>query len=163
MFQIKTATANDIPLIQLLVEQIWRPTYQSILTQEQIEYMVELMYGKEALTQQFEQGHHFLLLYDDASAIGYAAYSLSDTDNSYKLNKIYVHPDYQGKGVGKLFIHDVIDRVKGAGGTILELDVNKYNKAKSFYEKLGFTVFDEKDTDIGNGYFMNDYKMRKLL
>jgi diamine N-acetyltransferase len=161
MFHVEAATAADIPLIQLLVEQIWRPTYQPILTPQQIDYMVAMMYNKETLRKQFEDGDHFLLLYDDASAIGYASYGISE--NVYKLHKIYVHPDYQGKGVGRLFINDVIGRVKAAGGTSLELDVNRYNKAKLFYEKQGFTVYEEKDTDIGNGYFMNDYKMRKLL
>jgi GNAT superfamily N-acetyltransferase len=74
-----------------------------------------------------------------------------------------VHGNYQGKGVGKLFINAIIDAVKTAGGTILELDVNRYNNARFFYEKQGFTIYKEKDVDIGNGYFMNDYEMRKVL
>ena len=56
MFQIKAATAAEIPVIQELVEQIWRPTYQAILEKEQIEYMVELMYSTATLTKQFAQG-----------------------------------------------------------------------------------------------------------
>jgi len=36
-------------------------------------------------------------------------------------------------------------------------------KAKNFYEKLGFVVIEEKDFDIGNGHFMNDYVMEKKL
>jgi GNAT superfamily N-acetyltransferase len=102
-------------------------------------------------------------LYDDASPIGYASYADTDTTGIYKLHKIYVHGDYQGKGVGKLFINAIMDTVKAAGGTILELDVNRYNKARFFYEKLGFTIYKEKDVDVGNGYFMNDYEMRKVL
>jgi GNAT superfamily N-acetyltransferase len=163
MFQIKAVTAAEIPVIQELVEQIWRPTYETILEKEQIEYMVELMYSTATLTKQFAQGQHFLLLYDDASPIGYASYASTDTAGIYKLHKIYVHGDYQGKGVGKLFINAVIDAVKALNGTILELDVNRYNKARFFYEKQGFTIYKEKDTDIGNGYFMNDYEMRKVL
>lgn len=163
MFKITVAGTADIPVIQLLVEQIWRPTYQSILTPEQIDYMVALMYSTETLTTQFEQEHRFLLLYDDATPIGYASYSNTDTAGIYKLQKIYVHPGYQGQGVGKLFIHHIIDAVKAAGGSILELNVNKYNKARFFYEKQGFTIYEEKDIDIGNGYWMNDFIMRKVL
>jgi GNAT superfamily N-acetyltransferase len=164
MFKIVTASTTDIPVIQLLVEQIWLPTYQPILTPEQIEYMVELMYSTKTLSSQFtELGHHFLLLYDDVKPIGYASYSSSDTPGIYKLQKIYVHPGYQGQGVGKLFINHVIDAVKAAGGMILELNVNKYNKARFFYEKQGFTIHEEKDIDIGNGYWMNDYIMRRVL
>ncbi len=34
---------------------------------------------------------------------------------------------------------------------------------KDFYEANGFTVVAEKDFDIGNGYYMNDYVMQKEL
>lgn len=163
MFRIEPAEIKDIPVIQLLVEQIWRPTYQSIITPEQIDYMVDLMYNTTTLTKQFNEGHRFFLLYDNATPIGYASYSTSDSAGIYKLQKIYVHSGYQGQGVGKLFINHVIDAVKTAGATILELNVNKYNKARFFYEKQGFTIYEEKDIDIGNGYWMNDYIMRKVL
>ena len=49
------------------------------------------------------------------------------------------------------------------GAVSLLLNVNRQNKAKFFYEKLGFTVIKEEDIDIGNGYFMNDYVMEKRL
>jgi GNAT superfamily N-acetyltransferase len=161
MFKIISAGTKDIPVLQLLVEQIWRPTYQSILSPEQIDYMVELMYSPTTLHKQLtEEGHRFLLLYDDNTPIGYASYTSTST---FKLQKIYVHPAYQGKGVGKLFINHIIDAVKAAGATMLELNVNKYNKARFFYEKQGFTIFEEKDIDIGNGYWMNDFIMRKVL
>ena len=164
MFKIVSAGVEDIPVIQLLVEQIWRPTYQPILTPEQIDYMVEMFYSPTILRKQIaEQGHHFLLLYDDKTPIGYASYSTTDVADIYKLQKIYVHPGYQGQGVGKLFISHIIDAVKAAGATILELNVNKYNKARFFYEKQGFTIYEEKDIDIGNGYWMNDYIMRRVL
>lgn len=161
---IKDATTADIPLIQQLTDRIWRPTYREILTPEQIDYMINLMYSTAALTRQInEQQHHFLLLYDGTKAIGFASYAITDRTGIYKLHKIYVDGSYQGKGVGKFFIHGVIDRVKAAQATILELDVNRYNKARFFYEKQGFNIVKEKDTDIGNGYLMNDYVMQKML
>lgn len=164
MFHFKIATTADIPVIQLLTEQIWRPTYQPILAPAQIEYMIDLMYSTAALTQQLEVLHHcFFLLYDDETPIGFAAYSTTDTPDIYKLHKIYLHQRYQGKGVGKLMMNKVIDTVKALQGKILELDVKRDNKARLFYEKQGFAIYKEKDTDIGNGYWMNDYVMRKEL
>jgi len=161
---VKGATTAEIPLIQELTEQIWRPTYKEILTPAQIEYMLDMMYSTPALTKQMtELQHQFLLLYDDASPIGFASYSTLDTPGIYKLHKIYVHGNYQGKGVGKFFINTVADRVKAAGAHILELDVNRGNKARFFYEKLGFSILKNKDTDIGNGYLMTDYVMQKPL
>jgi len=164
MYQIKAATVNDIPVIQDLTEKIWRPTYQSILTPEQIEYMLEMMYSSASLNKQItELQHQFLILTDEEKPIGFAAYSTTDTPDVYKLQKIYLDLNYQGKGVGKLLLQEVADQVKARGANILELDVNIYNKAKLFYEKQGFSVYKEKNTDIGRGYLMEDFVMRKPL
>ncbi|WP_199414974.1 GNAT family N-acetyltransferase [Chitinophaga silvisoli] len=163
MYQITQAGIQHIPLIQELTNQIWPATYLSILSQEQLDYMIAMMYNTEELSRQLNSDHTFLLIWDGESAIGFAGYSPKEETGIYKLNKIYLHPDYQGKGAGKLLLNAVIDQVKAAGANVLELNVNRYNKAKSFYEKIGFEVFEEKDIDIGNGYWMNDYVMRKVL
>jgi GNAT superfamily N-acetyltransferase len=163
MYQITHATTQHIPIIQELTNQIWPATYLSILTQEQLDYMIAMMYNTEELTRQLTSNHTFLLIWDDERAIGFAGYSPKEEAGMYKLNKIYLHPDYQGKGAGKFLLNIVIDEVKATGATMLELNVNKYNKARFFYEKIGFEVYEEKDIDIGNGYWMNDFVMRKVL
>ncbi|MFY0254402.1 GNAT family N-acetyltransferase [Chitinophaga sp. 30R24] len=164
MYQIKAATVNDIPVIQDLTNKIWPPTYQAILSSEQITYMINMMYSTAALQRQIsELEHQFLILTDNDTPIGFAAYSTTAEPTVYKLHKIYLDPNYQGKGVGKLLLLQVAEQVKDLGAAILELDVNRFNKAKQFYEKQGFTVYKEKDTDIGNGYLMEDYVMRKPL
>ncbi|MCF6403584.1 GNAT family N-acetyltransferase [Chitinophaga filiformis] len=164
MYQIRTATISDIPLIQQLTDEIWRPTYKDLMAPEQLEYMIGMMYSTASLTSQMEEKKHaFLLLYDEQRAIGFASYSTTDEPGIYKLQKIYLHGDYQGKGVGKFLLEAVIERVKAANATSLELDVKRDNKARFFYEKQGFTILKEKDTYIGNDYWMRDYVMRKPL
>ncbi|TWF38994.1 N-acetylglutamate synthase-like GNAT family acetyltransferase [Chitinophaga polysaccharea] len=164
MYQITSATVNDIPVIQDLTNRIWRPTYQSILSPEQIEYMLEMMYSTAALEKQINAlQHQFIILLDDNYPIGFASYSATDTPGIFKLHKIYLDLNYQGKGVGKMLLSTVADQVKARGASILELDVNRFNKAKIFYEKQGFSVYKEKNTDIGKGYLMEDYVMRKPL
>ncbi|MEI3798568.1 N-acetylglutamate synthase, GNAT family [Chitinophaga ginsengisegetis] len=164
MYHVKTATVNDIPVIQDLTEKIWRPTYQPILTPEQIEYMIDMMYSTASLNKQItELQHQFLILQDDSTPIGFASYSTTGTPGIFKLQKIYLDGNYQGKGVGKFLLEQVAQQVKERGANILELDVNRFNKAKQFYEKQGFSVYKEKKTDIGSGYIMDDYVMRKPL
>lgn len=163
MYQTTQATTKDIHIIQELINQIWPATYGSILTQEQQDYMVAMMYNTEELTKQLTSDHTFLLIWDGERAIGFAGYSPKEDAGIYKLNKIYLHPDYQGKGAGKFLINIVMDEVKATGAQVLELNVNRYNKARYFYEKIGFEVFEEKDINIGNGYWMNDFVMRKVL
>ena len=43
------------------------------------------------------------------------------------------------------------------------LNVNKYNTAKLFYEKLGFKITKEEVIDIGNDYVMDDFVMNLLF
>lgn len=162
---IKEATPNDIELIRTLAHLIWPPTYQAILSLEQLDYMLDMMYSPVALQQQFDEGHTFILMDWEGKTVGFAAFSqkASDSQEAWKLHKVYLLPETQGKGLGRAFIDDVCERVKRAGGKYLDLNVNRTNKAKGVYEKLGFTVIDEGDFPIGNGYYMNDYIMQKVL
>jgi ribosomal protein S18 acetylase RimI-like enzyme len=159
---IREATIKDIPLINQLAYAIWPFTYKEILSPNQLDYMLELIYSEASLQKQFNKEHHFLIVEKDNKPVAFADYSLLK-DAVYKLNKIYVLQNLQGKGIGKLLIENVIERVKAKHATALLLNVNRYNKAKQFYERLGFTVISEEDIDIGESYFMNDYIMEKKL
>jgi len=156
--KIREATINDIPTINQLAHEIWPTTYSEILSADQLKYMLELIYSEPSLKKQFEEGHHFLIVEEDKQAIAFADYSLLK-DVVYKLHKIYVLPNQQGKGIGKLLIEYVIKKVKENNGGALVLNVNRNNKAKQVYEHLGFKVISEEDIDIGEDYFMNDYIM----
>ena len=159
---IRLAENKDLPTIQMLAKKIWPDTYGHILSAEQIEYMLELMYSHESLEQQKSASHHIFLILDfDSHPSGFASYSISAAEKKGKLHKIYIDQQLQGKGLGKSLLEEVIRRVRSAGCAILQLDVNRRNKARSFYEKHGFKVTAEKDTDIGNGFVMMDYVMEK--
>ena len=163
MFEIKKAGPGDIPLIRELTFRVWPQTYASILSQEQIDYMLEMMYSVNSLKDQMtEQECQFIIVYDDGDPVGFASYSEEDLKR-WKLNKIYVLQNQQGKGTGKYVINYIIEEIKKQNATSLFLQVNRYNNAKTFYEKLGFTEIDFINLDIGNGYFMNDYVMEKKL
>ncbi len=163
-YSIRTATPSDIPTIKSLADATWEPTYKSILSKEQIDYMFEVIYSLEALEQQMKDDQTFVVLYDEQEKpLGFASYSLKHTgEKVYKLNKIYLLPACQGKGLGKLLLNHVEKEVRKLGAKNLDLNVNKYNKAKAFYETCGYHVHHEEDIPIGP-YWMNDYVMRKQL
>lgn len=160
MFSIRYASLADIPLIRKLTFQIWPQTYASTLTQDQIDYMLEMMYSETSLTKQMNEGAQFIIVYDHDKPVGFASFR-EIKPLTYKLHKIYIHPDQQGKGAGRFTIDHILGTIKESGAISLELQVNRHNKARDFYEKLGFEVVEEADFDIGNGFFMNDYIMKK--
>ncbi|MCB0714920.1 MAG: GNAT family N-acetyltransferase [Chitinophagaceae bacterium] len=160
---IRPATIEDIELIRSLIFQIWPVTYQNILSKEQTDYMLNMMYSPTSLLTQFAEGVTFILVYEDALPIGFAAYKKTAA-TIYKLEKIYILANQQGKGTGQFIMEFLMEKLCRNKGEFLQLQVNRYNvNAKAFYEKLGFAVILEADFDIGNGFFMNDYVMEKKL
>lgn len=161
----RKAGVGDIPLIRELTFKIWPTTYDSILSKPQIDYMLEMMYSIPSLEHQISSlEHQFIIGYESDEPVAFASYSPSPNEASvYRLHKIYILSSMQGKGAGKEMIQYIINEIVPAGAAILELNVNRSNSARSFYEKMGFTVYRTEDNEIGNGYYMNDYVMRKQL
>ncbi len=154
----RKAYPDDIPLIRQLALSIWPATYASILSREQSHYMLERMYSEEALLADMSGGKDYMLIYDGEQAIGFTSHGWS-APGTCKLHRIYMLPAVQGRGFGRFAIEQVMAAARKAGASRLELNVNRHNKARGFYEKLGFTVAREEDIDIGNGFYMNDYVM----
>ena len=166
MLEIKKAGIKDIGLIQDLAFAIWPTAYGNIISPAQLNYMLDLIYSKKALTSQIENLHHrFIIVYENDTAVGFASYSPKHAGDQlvYRLHKLYVLPNQQGKGTGKFLLNFIMVEIKSAGAKTLELNVNRHNVAFHFYTKLGFTIAREEDIDIGEGYFMNDYVMELKL
>lgn len=164
MIYLRKAKEEDLPIIRALAEQTWPTAYGDIIAQEQITYMLEKMYSKGELLEQMQQGHIFLIASELNDDVGFAGFSVINHDtHTFKLHKLYVLPKMQGKGVGKILMNEVVDQIKALGGKFLQLNVNRKNKAKDFYEKAGFKIKETVDLDIGNGFYMNDYMMEKKL
>jgi GNAT superfamily N-acetyltransferase len=164
MPQIRQASVADVADIIAIAEKTWWPTYSPILSAEQITYMLGALYSAEKISNQIsEREQTFILLCEDEWPVAFAAYSPREDDaDIYKLHKLYCLPQTQGKGYGKLLINEVSQRVLATGKYTLDLNVNRQNKAKSFYETMGFAVVYQEDIAIGP-YWMNDYVMRKQL
>lgn len=162
--EIHQASLLELYIVQGLIQKIWKPTYREILSEEQIAYMLDRMYAPDVLTAQMEAGHIFLIIKEDNVPVGFAAYECNyGQDKTCKLHKIYLLPETQGKGLGKMLLNEVMLQAKEKGQERLLLNVNRYNKAIDFYKHYGFSVIAEEDIDIGNGYFMNDYLMEIKL
>jgi len=158
--EIRDGDTEDIPVIGYLAQNIWPVAYKEILTKDQLDYMLNYIYSPKSLLQQMtEQNHKFLIAELDEEPVGFASFSKIIEPDIYKLHKLYVRTDIQGKGLGKALLEEVINHIMPASA--LHLNVNRFNKARFFYEKLGFRILKEEDVDIGNGYFMIDYVMEK--
>jgi GNAT superfamily N-acetyltransferase len=155
---IREATIDDRSVIRSLAEQTWPEAYGNIISQEQIRYMLDMIYNNEALLEQMQKGHQFYLAELNAQPIGFASVSEEGTQGC-KLNKLYILPTIQKSGAGKALLQEVITYTHKKNHTRLFLQVNKQNPAKDFYTRMGFSIAEEVKLDIGNGFFMDDYIM----
>lgn len=156
---------QDIPLLQGLAERSFLPTYLPFISEDQVMYMFASMYSADALQiQMAEKGHRFFIAYEGEQPLGFASIELNCAEPAWtKLHKLYVLPEAQGKAVGFNLLQRLEQIAAAAGQIVLFLNVNRYNRATDFYRRQGYEVYLEEDIDIGNGYFMNDYRMRKSL
>jgi len=160
---ITRAGLSDRAFIRSVSERTWPSTYGHIISQQQIDFMLDWMYSDASLEKQMNTGCEFYIASTqndngDLDPVGFC--SVSPEDGAHKLNKLYVLPVAQGTGAGKALLNKAIEVAKAAGSTSLFLQVNKQNTAYTFYLKKGFIKELEFKFDIGNGFYMDDYVMR---
>lgn len=157
---IVTIEKEQLSIVKDLAYAIWPVAYAEILSQEQLEYMLSMFYSEEALIAQLEKGHVFCLVQNNSGDyLGFVSYELNCERNKTKIHKIYVLPETQGLGLGKLLFEKVKEEALKANQQAIFLNVNKHNQAKFFYEKLGLVIVKEEVINIGRNYVMDDYVM----
>jgi ribosomal protein S18 acetylase RimI-like enzyme len=163
MVTIRFGNADDLTTVEQLAREIWPVAYEGIVEPVQLAYMLDLIYNNATLRDQLQnQQHQFLIAESGGKPVAFAAFSTIEPGIS-KLHKIYVHQNTQGQGIGKMLIDFITGHLQSQSIHTLRLNVNRKNKARFFYEKLGFVIIKEEDIDIGKGYFMVDYIMEKKL
>ncbi|MEL1241885.1 GNAT family N-acetyltransferase [Flavobacterium flavipallidum] len=164
MITITTATVDDLKTIADIAQITWPITYGEILSEAQLNYMLNAFYSEESLQANINNGHEFILALEEGAALGFASFEHQYQNRAAtKIHKIYMLPESQGKGIGKLLVNAIAQFAKENNAKVLILNVNRFNKALGFYEKMGFSIVEEIDIEIGQGYLMEDYVMEKNL
>ena len=165
MMTIIQASAKDIPTIQQIAYTSWPNVYGPILSPEQLEFMLAAFYSEATLLDNMQhKNHQFILVNEGDSCLGFASYEHDyRSKKETRLHKIYLLPQAQGKGAGRALVDAVTNYALNSNSHCISLNVNRFNNATTFYEKMGFIIVREEDIDIGHGYLMEDYKMEKQL
>jgi diamine N-acetyltransferase len=151
------ASTADSAQISSLAAKIWHQYYPAIISQEQISYMLGMMYSHSSLTEQMElKGHRFFFIGHNNEKIGFISVC-SENGSEWFMNKFYIDQEVAGKGIGSEAFGKLCEIIKPR---VMRLTVNRQNyKAINFYFKQGFTIEKVADFDIGQGYVMNDFVM----
>lgn len=157
---LRRASERDIPLIRTMADRVFRATYSELLMPEQIEYMIPWMYGQEVLEREFREGFAWYIAEIEGVACGYVSVERQE-ERLFHLQKIYVLPEFQGRGVGQALFDGAVGHIRSLQPSPcrMELNVNRRNHALGFYERQGMRRLREGDFPIGNGFYMNDLIM----
>ena len=155
--QLIEAKESDIPEIAALAKLIWNQHYPSIISQTQIDYMLNWMYSLDSLKEQMQiKKHEFYLIKTNNENIGFISINC-EKENEWFLNKFYINQVKSTKGFGTNAFNLLIEKINPQKIT---LTVNRQNfKSINFYFKNGFIIERVADFDIGNGYVMDDFVM----
>ena len=151
-----------IRIVESLAQEIWNEHYIPIIGENQVKYMLENFQSREAVSLQIKEGFLYYLISHNDSYAGYFSVILRDTD--LFLSKIYIKAENRGKGIGKKVFQfaEKIALDNKLTEILLTANKNNLNSIKS-YEKSGFVVVDSVVQDIGGGFFMDDYLMKKPI
>ena len=159
MMHIRPARQADIPALCALARLIWTATYTGLISQQQIEYMLADRYAPERLSLQIDDPKHaWRLAYSENALVGFAHARLAT--EGCKLDKLYVHPDCQRRGIGRALLDDIRIFARTHHAARLYLQVNRQNTAAvAAYQRYGFMICQAQVFDIGAGFVMDDYVM----
>jgi diamine N-acetyltransferase len=156
---------RDFAAVAALARTIWLAHYTTIISTEQIEYMLGGRFAAENLRTYLRQADRWMdVLEVEGELAGYCSYAFATSPAEMKLEQLYLLPRLHGIGLGARMLGHVERRSLDLGARTLILQVNKRNeKATKLYARSGFGIREEVVVDIGGGFVMDDYVMEKQL
>ncbi len=80
---IKVANNSQICRLASLAKEIWEEYYPTIITQEQIAYMIDVFQSPAAIEQQIQAGMDYYLLTKEGKDIGYIGFMEEPTGSLF--------------------------------------------------------------------------------
>lgn len=115
---------------------------------EQLDVWAEGKIDLEKWNRSF-QDHYSIVAVDNKIIIGFG-----DIDNTGYLDRLYVHADYQGKGVATAICNKLEQTVQGKIVTHASIT------ARPFFEKRGYKIIKEQQVER-KGIFLINFIMEK--
>jgi RimJ/RimL family protein N-acetyltransferase len=161
MLSIVSAQPSDAAAIAEMALDIWRRHYYpKVLTQDEIEYFWNRMYRPEVIRSEMERGIVYERILLDGEMVGFLAYHYQPERARMRLSKLYLLPQYHGRGYGAF----ALAHVKAVAARLRAREIYLYvfrknDRAVGAYRRAGFVIVRAEVTEAGDGYFYDDYVM----
>lgn len=162
----RVQTEEQVKSLCRIAERVWHLTYDSLVPEGQVEYMIEKFQSPSAVKEQMARlNYRYYMMVCDGQDAGFIGFSPRyEGREELFLSKLYLLPEFRGKGAVRAAFALAEQEARKEGLTRIRLTVNKGNvHAVSVYEHYGFRTVEKVETDIGCGYVMDDFIMVKEL
>lgn len=175
-------TDEELDVLVTCASDIWYEYWPALIGEAQTDYMVEKFQSKQAIMRDMQEHHYrYWLLFEGDRLVGYtggatelidelplddAARRSKVVDRAHPrrffISKIYLYAAERGKHFASRILEFYEALCREEGLTAQYLTVNRDNEmGVRAYLGRGFTIAEEQDNPIGNGFYMTDYIMVK--
>jgi ribosomal protein S18 acetylase RimI-like enzyme len=170
-FTIKQATVADAELISALSKTTFHAAFHAQNSKADMDLFLDKSFAVVDTKKELLDGNHqFFLVYDEGEEpIGYAvlregkSFQDKPSEQVIEISRIYLLPEYKGKGAGKLLMNHCLQTAKAMGKAWVWLGVWEHNpNAIAFYQSVGFEKCGEHDFVLGTDV-QKDWLMIKPL
>jgi ribosomal protein S18 acetylase RimI-like enzyme len=166
----KKCLHDDLTTLQALSRRTYDVTFRHLNTPDNMKAYLDEAFSTEKLRGELQNEESaFYFLYADGTLAGYLKLNESGAQTdlndpaSLELERIYVSPEFQGKGLGGVLMDKALEIAGQRKKAYIWLGVwEKNGKAIAFYKKNGFFEAG-KHTFVMGDDVQSDFVMRKDL
>ncbi|MGI9386392.1 MAG: GNAT family N-acetyltransferase, partial [Methyloligellaceae bacterium] len=145
---IRLCGKDDLEAVSKLLRETWHATYDDIYGPKRVADITSRWHSVEALERNLALPDGvFLVAERDGRIVGTGFARFEAENKLIRCDRIYVHPDAQGTGIGYGLLGEMIARTGPADRICLEVEPGN-KRAIAFYERAGFRVIGQ-GTDCG--------------
>lgn len=170
MIRIRKAKIEELPAVRELAIEVYTDTFSKDNTPENLDAFFKDSYSMEKFKTEFHEPDSILYIaLEDLKIVGFLRLRRSNEADKYlgtnhiELHRLYIHRDYQGSAVSKMFMEEALKYAKAKKHEWIWLGVWEKNfRAQKFYGKWGFERFSEHIFQMGDDP-QTDWLLKKKL
>jgi ribosomal protein S18 acetylase RimI-like enzyme len=163
--EFRKGAPEDAASVQRVARESWHTAHDHIIGENAVEDLLDEWYSQDGLKESIDrEDAPMFLATDDGEVIGFAQGGPSeDGPADAVLGRIYVLPEYWGKGVGTELLHRLFDGLRADGQDSVWLSVMADNNVgKSFYDKHSFKIYEERTVELAGRKVEDEVLVRDL-
>ena len=158
MIEIRPIQSSELTILQKIATDAYWQTFGESTTVENNQRFLDEAYTLQQFERELNEANsNYYLAWDGNEAAGFLRMRLSGEvnhllgDNTVELQRLYIHPDHQGKKIGSVLMNFALDYASQRKFEWIWLGVWEFNfRAQAFYKKFGFKRFSEHVFQVGD-------------